>query len=87
MVDLIDENRIIVTEGLKRINNTKNIGLKALIKATGLEGKQINTYSLGFILGPCVNASGRLDSAEIAVEMFLTKDPELAKDMQKSCMN
>ena len=80
VVDLIDENRIIVTEGLKRINNTKNIGLKALIKATGLEGKQINTYSLGFILGPCVNASGRLDSAEIAVEMFLTKDPELAKE-------
>ncbi|CCQ93580.1 SsDNA exonuclease, RecJ [[Clostridium] ultunense Esp] len=80
VVDLIDENRIIVNEGLKRINNTENIGLKALINATGLEGKQINTYSLGFILGPCVNASGRLDSAEIAVEMFLTKDPELAKE-------
>ena len=74
VVDLIDENRIIVKEGLERINNTKNIGLKALIKATGLENKTINTYSLGFILGPCINASGRLDNAEIAVELFLTKD-------------
>ena len=52
VVDLIDENRIIVKEGLKRINNTENIGLKALIKATGLEGKRISTYSLGFVLGP-----------------------------------
>ncbi|NMB07808.1 MAG: single-stranded-DNA-specific exonuclease RecJ [Tissierellia bacterium] len=74
VVDLIDENRIIVKEGLERINNTTNIGLKALIKATGLENKTINTYSLGFILGPCINASGRLDNAEIAVELFLTKD-------------
>ncbi|HSH36636.1 single-stranded-DNA-specific exonuclease RecJ, partial [Schnuerera sp.] len=79
VVDLIDENRIIVTEGLKMINNTDNIGLKALIKATGLEGKKISTYSLGFILGPCINASGRLDTAETAVEMFLTQDPQLAK--------
>lgn len=78
VVELIDENRIIVTEGLKRINNTQNIGLKALIRATGLEGKDINTYSLGFILGPCVNASGRLDSAEMAVELFLTEDENLA---------
>ncbi len=74
VVDLIDENRIIVKEGLERINNTTNIGLKALIKATGLENKTISTYSLGFILGPCINASGRLDNAEIAVELFLTKD-------------
>lgn len=79
VVDLIDENRIIVKEGLKRINNTENLGLKALIKATGLEGKVINTYSLGFVLGPCVNSSGRLDSAEIAVELFLTEDFEKAE--------
>ncbi len=52
VVDLIDENRIIVREGLERINQTKNLGLQALIKATGLEGgKKINTYSLGFVLG------------------------------------
>ncbi len=68
VVDLIDENRIIVKEGLERINNTDNIGLKALIKATGLEDKTIGTYSLGFIIGPlyqcfwktrqCRNSSG-----------------------------
>lgn len=80
VVDLIDENRIIVKEGLERINNTKNLGLKALIKATGLEGKIISTYSLGFILGPCINASGRLDSADMAVEMFLTENWEEAEE-------
>lgn len=79
VVDLIDENRIIVKEGLKRINNTNNLGLKALIKATGLEEKKINTYSLGFILGPCINASGRLDRADIAVELFLTEDSDKAQ--------
>ena len=79
VVDLIDENRIIVKEGLERINQTKNLGLQALIKATGLEGKKINTYSLGFVLGPCINASGRLDSADIAVELFLTDNFEKAE--------
>jgi len=83
IVDLIDENRIIVIEGLKRINNTKNLGLKALIKATGLEGKLINSYYLGFILGPCVNASGRLDKAEDAVKLFLTEDANLAEEYAK----
>lgn len=80
VVDLIDENRIIVKEGLKKINNTKNLGLKALIKATGLEEKKITTYSLGFILGPCINSSGRLDSAEIAVELFLTDNLTKAEE-------
>ncbi|NMB27750.1 MAG: single-stranded-DNA-specific exonuclease RecJ [Tissierellia bacterium] len=80
VVDLIDENRIIVKEGLERINQTKNLGLQALIKATGLEGKKINTYSLGFVLGPCINASGRLDSADIAVELFLTDNFEKAEE-------
>ena len=79
VVDLIDENRIIVKEGLKRINNTDNLGLKSLIEATGLEGKTINTYSLGFIIGPCINASGRLGNAEMAVELFLTENVEKAK--------
>ena len=80
VVNLIGENRIIVKEGLDRINNTDNIGLKALIKATGLEGKVIGTYSLGFVIGPCINASGRLDNAEIAAELFLTKDQSKAEE-------
>lgn len=80
VVDLIDENRIIVKEGLERINKTKNLGLQALIKATGLDEKKINTYSLGFVLGPCINASGRLGSADIAVELFLTDNFEKAEE-------
>ncbi|NLY66102.1 MAG: single-stranded-DNA-specific exonuclease RecJ [Tissierellia bacterium] len=78
VVDLVGENRIIVKEGLKRINNTDNKGLKALIKATGLEGRRINPYTLGFVIGPSINASGRLDSADIAVELLLTSDENLA---------
>ena len=80
IVDLVDENRIIVKEGLSRINKTENIGIKALIKATGLEGKEITTYALGFVTGPCVNAGGRLDTADIAVELFLTDDEQLATE-------
>lgn len=79
VVDLVDENRIIVKEGLARLNATSNIGLKALIKATGLENKAITTYALGFILGPSINAAGRLDNAEMAVELFLTQDYGLAE--------
>lgn len=80
IVDLIDENRIIVIEGLKRMNDTKNIGLKALMRATGLENRKINPYTLGFVLGPSVNASGRLDAADIAVELFLTDDAKKAEE-------
>jgi len=78
VVDLVDENRIIVKEGLKRINSTSNKGLKALIKVTGLEGRVINPYTLGFVIGPSINASGRLDCADTAVELLLTEDEDLA---------
>lgn len=80
IVDLIDENRIIVKEGLRRINETKNIGIKALLKATGMEDKEVTTYVLGFVTGPCVNAGGRLDTADIAVELFLTEDERQAEE-------
>ena len=72
VVDLISENRIIVKEGLKRINNTSNIGLRALFKETGLEDKEITVYSLGFVIGPSINASGRLEQAEWALKMLLS---------------
>lgn len=72
VVDLVDENRIIVKNGLEIINQTDNLGLKALIKATGIEGKKITTYSFGFIIGPCINASGRLDSAKMGVRLLLS---------------
>ena len=83
VVDLVDENRIIVKEGLKRINTTDNIGLKSLIEATGLKDKTITPYHLGFIIGPCINASGRLESADLAVELLLTEDESLAKEYAK----
>lgn len=74
VVDLVDENRIIVKKGLEMINSTSNIGLKSLIRATELTDKEISVYHIGFILGPSINASGRLDSAEKALELFLTDD-------------
>lgn len=81
VVDLVDENRIIVKMGLEILNRTENLGLRALIKAAKLEGKEIGVYHLGFILGPCINASGRLDTASEAVELFTTSNPERAKEL------
>jgi single-stranded-DNA-specific exonuclease len=81
VVDLTDENRIIVKNGLKLINNTKNIGLKALFEETGLAGKEINVYSLGFVIGPSINASGRLEQAIWALKLLLSKDAEEAKEL------
>ncbi len=74
VVDLEDENRIIVYHGLKMLNNTKNLGLKALIKESGLLNRAINTYHLGFIIGPSINASGRLESADYSLKLFFSKD-------------
>lgn len=81
VVDLIDENRIIVKNGLEKLNNTKNIGLKALIEACGIGGKKIGAYHVGFIIGPTINASGRLDSALLALQLLLTEDSELANEL------
>ncbi|MFO7636843.1 MAG: single-stranded-DNA-specific exonuclease RecJ [Clostridia bacterium] len=80
VVNLTGENRIIVKEGLIAIQNTRNIGLRALINVTGLAGKEITVFSLGFILGPCINASGRLDNARIAVDLMLTQDAVTANE-------
>lgn len=74
IVDLLDENRIIVKEGLKLIANTRNYGLNALMAVTGVSRESINAYHIGFILGPCLNASGRLDSAKRALKMLVTDD-------------
>lgn len=79
VVDLIDENRIFVKNGLEMINNTKNIGLQELKNANGLGDKEITAYHLGFIIGPCINASGRLDSAKKGLELLLCDDRNKAK--------
>ena len=81
VVDLVDENRIIVKKGLELLNKTKNKGLKELYKVTSLEGKKIEEYHLGFVIGPCVNATGRLETASLSVELLITKDENRAKDL------
>jgi len=73
VMDLTDENRIIVKEGLQMLSKTTNLGLKALIEANGLKGSDISSYHIGFVLGPCINAGGRLDTAERAVRLLLTE--------------
>ncbi len=70
IVDLVSENRTIVKNGLKHINDIDNKGLKALIEANELTGKVINSYHISFIIGPCINAGGRLDTARKAFELF-----------------
>ena len=78
IMELQDENRIIVKEGLKRIHHTKNIGLKSLIEVNGLEKDSISAYHIGFVLGPCINAGGRLDTAKRALELFASTEKENA---------
>lgn len=79
IVSLTDENRDMVSAGLKLMKNTKNLGLKSLIEATGIKKDSISSYHLGFILGPCVNSSGRLDTANLSLELFKTSDEQRAK--------
>ena len=69
-MDLEDENRIFVKEGLQMLRRTKNPGLKALIECTGIDKNSLNSYHIGFVLGPCINASGRLDTAKRALELL-----------------
>ncbi|MBN1037759.1 single-stranded-DNA-specific exonuclease RecJ [Clostridium botulinum] len=83
VVDLIDENRIFVKNGLKMINNTTNLGLKYLMKETKMDGKEILTYHLGFVIGPCINASGRLDSAKKGLRLLLSQNEEEALNLAK----
>lgn len=78
IMSLTGENRILVKEGIRRIHATENIGMKALITQCGLVPEQIDAYHFGFVLGPCVNASGRLDTAQRALELFSETDPEIA---------
>lgn len=71
VMDLLDENRIIVKYGLKQMEQSQNLGLRTLIEVCGLKGQPLSNYHVGFILGPCLNATGRLDSAARAMELFL----------------
>lgn len=86
VMELQDENRIMVREGLLRLQNPENKGLKALIRVNNLEEKTITAYHIGFILGPCMNASGRLSTAKRALDLLLTEDEKeasiLAQDLK-----
>lgn len=86
IMELTGENRILVRYGLKRLEQTKNPGYRALIRVNGLEGKRLTAYHIGFVIGPCINASGRLDTAKRALELLGAADLkdalELAGDLK-----
>ena len=81
VMDLQGENRIIVKEGLKRLKRTKNKGLRALIRACGLEDREISAYHIGFVIGPCINASGRLDTAARSLALLESGDTDEAEKL------
>lgn len=83
VMDLINENRIIVKYGLVHIANTTNLGLKALIELCELDINHISSYHVGFVIGPCLNASGRLESADLAIKMLLSNDESEAIEFAK----
>ncbi|MBR4165296.1 MAG: single-stranded-DNA-specific exonuclease RecJ, partial [Lachnospiraceae bacterium] len=70
VMDLVDENRILVREGLKMLEKTAQPGLRAMITAAGLEGRKLTAYHLGFVLGPCFNAAGRLENVDIVQQLL-----------------
>lgn len=78
VMDLDGENRIIVKLGLKNLVQTENLGLRALIQAVGLEGAELTAYHIGFVIGPCINASGRLDTAKRSLRLLLSEDVDEA---------
>jgi single-stranded-DNA-specific exonuclease len=79
VMDLVDENRIIVKNGLERLKTTKNPGLRALIDCNNIQFANLSAYHLGFVIGPCLNASGRLDTAKKGLKLLLADTPEEGK--------
>lgn len=81
VMKLQDENRMIVKYGLKKLGHTKNLGLKKLAEKTNLDFNSITAYHIGFVIGPCLNAGGRLQTAKLALSMLLAKDEETAEEL------
>ena len=85
VMDLVDENRIFVKQGLDMLKRTENLGLKALMGCTGVNVDKLSPYHIGFVIGPCMNASGRLDTAKRALELLEAKkvaEADLAGDLK-----
>lgn len=86
VMDLNGENRIFVKQGLEMLKRTQNPGLKALIECTGVDVERLNAYHIGFVIGPCINASGRLDTAKRALELLNARNRRdavmLAEDLK-----
>ena len=83
VMPLLDENRIIVKEGIKRIRQNPCYGLDALIKVNKIEPAKLSAYHLGFVIGPCLNATGRLDSAKRALELLAARDTKTAATLAR----
>lgn len=87
VMDLTNENRVIVKHGIHKLKRTKNIGLQELIRINKLDTANLSAYHLGFVIGPCINASGRLESAKMALKLFLTEEQGkaalLAKELKQ----
>jgi single-stranded-DNA-specific exonuclease len=83
VMPLIDENRILVKNGLEALQNTRKPGLQALIKVSGYDQKPIDSYAIGFGLGPRLNAASRVDETQIALDLLLTKDPDAAHTLAR----
>ncbi|MGN0331207.1 MAG: single-stranded-DNA-specific exonuclease RecJ [Kineothrix sp.] len=81
VMELRDENRIIVKCGLENMHSTRNIGLKALMEVCGVDAKELSAYHIGFVLGPCMNATGRLDTAKRALELLQAGDRSQAVEL------
>ena len=79
MMDLVDENRLYVKYTLESLKDSRNPGLNALMRLSGRNEKKISTYDLGFLIGPCINAAGRLGDAKQSLEFLLERDPNVAK--------
>ena len=83
IVDLLEENRMLVKMGISAIQHTTNTGLRVLIEETNLQDRIITEYHLGFVIGPCVNATGRLESGKMAVDLFCEQNADKARDMAR----
>lgn len=79
IVDLVDENRIIAKRAIEQLNKTSNLGLKCLIEQMGC--KSISSYTIGFQIGPCINATGRLENASLSVELLLCNEERRAREL------